>query len=72
MNSTTYLRQTLTTSAAETNKKLLKIQEKSNKISTQMLGSRGNTGQRRALSKCLVNFRNFIVSLITFLFISKL
>ena len=40
MNSTTYLRQTLTTSAAETNKKLSKIQEKSNKISTQMLGSR--------------------------------
>ena len=37
MNSTTSLRQTLTISAAQTNKKLLKIQEKNNMISRQML-----------------------------------
>ena len=35
-------------------------------------GVRGNTGQRRGLSKGLDNFRKFIVSLIISLFISKL
>ena len=31
----------------------------------------GNTGQRGGLSKCLDNFKNFVVSLIVSLFISK-
>ena len=33
---------------------------------------KGNTGQRRGLSKLLDNFRNFTVSLIISFFISKL
>ena len=37
-----------------------------------MLRGRGNTGQRRGISKRLDNFRNFIVSLIISVFISKL
>ena len=41
MNSTTNLRQTLTISAAQRNKKLSKIREKSNKIYTQMLRGQG-------------------------------
>ena len=46
MNSTTYLRQTLPIRAAQTNLKLSKIQEKSNKIFMQML-----RGQRKYWSE---------------------
>ena len=41
MNSTTYLKQMLTITAAQTNKKLSKIQDKSKKTSTQMLRGLG-------------------------------